>query len=766
MLLPFVRPQFFTNTGLIAAGYKLFFYVNGTFGSTNSQQATTDGVGGATNPNPILLDSAGRPDNSGTPIDIYLTPGLSYTVVMASDTDTDPPASPIWQVDNVTSQEDLTFWRASYTATRVDSDTFQIAGTDVSSLFPVGSPIKLTGGADRYATVSSVTFSTNTTVDVIHIKDSNGDTATLHASMDTAHYASELAKELAGETPTNLTVERANILRFGAAVDGVTVDSSAIYDALAAEGEAIIPAGTCIVDTLTLSTAGDYKITLKKNAVLKHKDAASNHMLIVNNASVSLEIEGGSLDGNKSNQTGRYAAVHFSGLDFSMHRSVVKNTVAAGIEADLFNTFNVDHTLFKDIGEHGGTLGQTAYGIHIDTSTIVGRVNIDHNFFLNSAPANVDHAPTAVILSMPNGFARNSSISHNKIEHFGTKFSGNQTGAIEIYSACDNLVNDGNTISHYYFSGMRINDSGRIVLGNTTIVDAAADIGSGEYALSILSKNHESTAKYDVVINNLIIDNEYQGGAYISGGGAGFELHRVLITGLNIKRAGSNGLYHAYCDGEIIHSGILMDDITTYGYRFENCSGTVKLSDGLIKNCDSGIFARTNVTSLDLELSNMTVDTATNYGYSIRNINDLKVVDCKYKGAAPASNEFDMQGITSGYVKNCSWQEETEAKTASYSIASSDYGKRFSNEGAGASVEFTLPDVTTIPEGFYVDLYVLAAQQVDFDPNNADRIFPTTDKDGDRIRNAGNIGESARLTYLHADGWVAQLHGTWSDPDP
>lgn len=200
MLLPFVIPQYFSNAGAVAAGYQLFFYVNGTFGSTNAKQATYDGVGGSQNPNPVILDSSGRPDNSGTPIDIYLTPGLSYTVVLAADTDTDPPTSPIKQVDNVVGDEDLTVWRASYSASRTDSDTFTISGQDVSGLFTVGMPVKLTGGADRFATVSAVSYSTDTTVDVTNIVDSTGATSTLHASMDTAYYASNLKRDLADST--------------------------------------------------------------------------------------------------------------------------------------------------------------------------------------------------------------------------------------------------------------------------------------------------------------------------------------------------------------------------------------------------------------------------------------------------------------------------------------------------------------------------------------------------------------------------------------
>jgi len=91
-VMPFVLPQWLTNSGAPAVGYKLFCYGAGT-----STKATTysDYALSVPNTNPIVLDSSGRAP-------VFLTPGI-YKFVMALNTDTDPPSVPIWTIDNVSS---------------------------------------------------------------------------------------------------------------------------------------------------------------------------------------------------------------------------------------------------------------------------------------------------------------------------------------------------------------------------------------------------------------------------------------------------------------------------------------------------------------------------------------------------------------------------------------------------------------------------------------------------------------------------------------
>ncbi len=91
-IAPFPKHVFLTNAGLPAAGYQLFSYEAGTTTKLLTY-SDADLAIGHSNGDPIVLDSAGRAT-------IFLLP-QSYKFVLASPTDTDPPASPIWTVDNV-----------------------------------------------------------------------------------------------------------------------------------------------------------------------------------------------------------------------------------------------------------------------------------------------------------------------------------------------------------------------------------------------------------------------------------------------------------------------------------------------------------------------------------------------------------------------------------------------------------------------------------------------------------------------------------------
>lgn len=87
---PFVKPQFFDDNGDPASGYQLFTYAAGT---TTKQDTFSDADLTSANTNPIVLDSAGRAS-------IFLAP-QTYKFVLAPPTDTDPPAAPVWTMDDV-----------------------------------------------------------------------------------------------------------------------------------------------------------------------------------------------------------------------------------------------------------------------------------------------------------------------------------------------------------------------------------------------------------------------------------------------------------------------------------------------------------------------------------------------------------------------------------------------------------------------------------------------------------------------------------------
>ena len=76
-----VAAQFFTNTGAVLTGGKLYTYAAGT---TTPAVTYTSSNGGTPWSNPIVLDAAGRVSGSG---EIWLTDGVAYKFVLKDSTD-------------------------------------------------------------------------------------------------------------------------------------------------------------------------------------------------------------------------------------------------------------------------------------------------------------------------------------------------------------------------------------------------------------------------------------------------------------------------------------------------------------------------------------------------------------------------------------------------------------------------------------------------------------------------------------------------------
>ena len=91
------------DDGSPLAGGKVFFY---TAGTSTKQNTYTDSTGATPNTNPVVLDARGEAS-------VWLTATALYKIVAAHSTDTDPPSSPIWSLDNVPGDAALTALAAS-----------------------------------------------------------------------------------------------------------------------------------------------------------------------------------------------------------------------------------------------------------------------------------------------------------------------------------------------------------------------------------------------------------------------------------------------------------------------------------------------------------------------------------------------------------------------------------------------------------------------------------------------------------------------------
>jgi hypothetical protein len=200
-LSPVILSAQFIN-GIPASGAKLFSYAAGS----STKQTTYTGADGLTpQTNPIILDSRGEPTQP-----IWLTEGLSYKFVFTASTDSDPPVSPIWDIDNVTGINDASLtidqWLVSgVTPTYVSATQFTLPG-DQTTAFEVGRRIKATVTAGTvYGTITASVFGALTTVTVFMDGSS-----VLDSGLSAVQYGIL--------TPTNSSIPKLN-LRSGDAIN-------------------------------------------------------------------------------------------------------------------------------------------------------------------------------------------------------------------------------------------------------------------------------------------------------------------------------------------------------------------------------------------------------------------------------------------------------------------------------------------------------------------------------------------------------------------
>ncbi len=104
-----------------------------------------------------------------------------------------------------------------------------------------------------------------------------------------------------------------------------------------------------------------------------------------------------------------------------------------------------------------------------------------------------------------------------------------------------------------------------------------------------------------------------------------------------------------------------------------------------------------------------------------------------------------------------------QAKTAAYTIKTSECGTAFTNTGASGAVTLTLPAATP---GLHYSFRVSVAQELRIDPDGSETIsLPSSGVPGaaGKYLTADAIGETVHLQCFVAGSWSVVGHtGTWT----
>jgi len=279
-----VAAQFFTNTGAVLTGGKLFTYAAGT---TTPQAAYTASNGFTAWTNPIVLDAAGRVSGSG---EIWLTAGISYKFVLKDSNDV-----LIATYDNVTginsnavsftNQQEIITATAGQTVFNLSID-YQV-GTNSLSVFVDG--VNQYGPGAQYAYTETdsdtVTFTSG-----LHVGAEVKFTTTQQQGAGAVD-ASQVSYTPAGAGAVTTNVQAklrqyVSVKDFGAVGNGVADDTAAAVAAVATGNTIFFPSGTYLINAqLSLAKGQELRGEGRNLTILKVPDAFNSVLVLLKQGS-------------------------------------------------------------------------------------------------------------------------------------------------------------------------------------------------------------------------------------------------------------------------------------------------------------------------------------------------------------------------------------------------------------------------------------------------------------------------------------------------
>jgi len=453
--------------------------------------------------------------------------------------------------------------------------------------------------------------------------------------------------------PGNGTSVLVPVTRFGAVGDGVTDDTDAIEAAIAAVdgGTLQFPAGTYVIDGLAVP--GTARFALDDGATLLHKAASTTVAIYF--TGTSLSITGGTLNGNRANQTGRPSFISGAlqtGKEVVIDRCHITGTVKDLIYASTFGGFlSVTNCTITDQAEHTGS-GDNSTAILRTISGEAGgegHVRFNHNRCIGTdTPAGDGTNPGGIFLAAngytagapgTDGFADGNLSTLEAIGNYfwgyGQHSSSNDISPIHTYPAIGGARIVGNYFEKCGFCAISAKSVQNFVCTGNVVVDGLVSTRNtaSEGAISYAPGYQAGTlSRPRAVIANNIIDtpggqpDERQNGIsvlgltdsyadqvviannVISGCGRAIKVNYakdIIITGNHINGSAGGGAYTSDEDG----------------IRLDNCFGSVQiLNNHLVIPNGHGIFAVAGVSTARFHVIGNVVDhsAATYYGLNIR----------------------------------------------------------------------------------------------------------------------------------------------------
>ena len=358
-----VAAQFFTNSGAVLTGGKIYTYAAGT---STPEPTYTTASGTIAHTNPIVLDAAGRVPDSG---EIWLTDGVAYKFVLKTSTDVliatyDNISGINSNFVNFTNDQEIQTATAGQTVFTLTTMAY-LPGTNSLSVF--------VDGVNQYGPGASYAYeeTNNTTVTFasgLHV-GAQVKFSTTQLQGAGAIDASQVAYDppFTGSVATNVKAKLAqtvSVKDFGAIGDGVVDDTVAIQAALDSGATSIyLPDGTYKVSAaLVISANGTIVYGAGMSATTVHSTNVSNENIFecvgtgpdAPNSKQFITIKDLTVQGTSNGGNGIYFEYC---VDSTIERVQVKNCGSYGIFTDNAFSNSFRYCRLIDNENHNMRLG-------------------------------------------------------------------------------------------------------------------------------------------------------------------------------------------------------------------------------------------------------------------------------------------------------------------------------------------------------------------------------------------------------------------------
>jgi hypothetical protein len=481
-----------------------------------------------------------------------------------------------------------------------------------------------------------------------------------------------------------------NVTAFGAKGDGVTDDTASFRAAVvAAAGKPInVPAGPYVLNSLLIDAKA--RFMLDDAAVLK---LAPNSPQMFSYTGTVLVVRGGTIDGNRLNQTGRpviFAGNVSEGDVINFARVTFKSTTKAAFYIQTFGGFaSIIDCEFSDMAEHTGTGDNQTEVLTVTDGQVGARglLRFNRNRVFGTVTPALDGAnPGGLFLasSVANGDTGNESMLECKDNYFygiGQNFGPTDISAIHFYPAWTGAIITGNTFEQPSYSAITAKCVRDFICTDNQFFGGAinAQNFATEGVIGYAPGYHAaSNQRPRAIIANNIIDNpggestaNRQCGINIAGTPTSHATD-VLVLG-NVINGGGTGIRTINLDDGVYFGNIINGDDSAaagsqHGMTFDLCYGEIMVDGNMIKTKNGhAIRATVGCATARFTLQgNKLKNSAVGYaGAIMRGMSFLKVTGNEFDVVTQA---FNAQSDGTNKVGWLAWDASNTVVSGSVSI--------------------------------------------------------------------------------------------------